>query len=190
MEGQTRKSTRPANGAGSAPSLVAYGEPPALHIDRAIFSFVTRSAPDLLPVCRWLRFGPHLSAVTLREVTRQPTFAELTRLLRLFEAEKPLLTHFVCQLVEASPLAEPAWHEILVDRLLECREEWQHPSEILGPPRPDYSKLYGTCVRRRRDVERQARPLLDEITAKVARAARISTAAKVKRQRRRRRGRG
>jgi len=80
---------------------------------------------------------------------------------------------------------EAALLEICVDQLLQS-PDWEHPTQVLERPRPDFKKLLETCEARLERSGEQGRAEAEAMTAKVERAVRIEASADERRQRMRR----
>ncbi len=150
---------------------------------RDFFSFVTTRSPTLLPVCRWLLFGPEIAGASLQEHAREPALGELTALLQLLKLGAPELMWLGHALIQTSDLAAEAYLDLFLDQLLAAGTEWHHPVQVLGRPHRDYTKLLAACTRRLKRARGAQRRHLAEITVKVERALRIEKAARKKRAR-------
>lgn len=155
-----------------------------------LFDLLARHAPELRPACRWLALVPVLGdrRTTVLLDARPPTAGELTRLLRLLERRSPDLLPTGYWLTESSEHAEAAWAELQLDRLLAADvEAWEHPSQILEWPRPDFARLLASCVERRKRARGARREHVSRVEAKLERAVRIADSAERRLARRRRR---
>ncbi len=153
--------------------------PPHEVVDR-LFALVGAESPGLLPACRWLLLGPRLAALVLPET--RPSAAELTSLLRLLRDRDRSLLPLGRELVQLSEHGEAALLELCVDRLLE-HSNWEHPTQVLEQPRPDFGKLLKICQARLRRSRGDNRGQVAAVTAKVERAARIADSARERRRR-------
>ncbi len=151
--------------------------PPFNTLDR-LFALVKTEDPGLLPVIRWLLLGPRLATLVLPEIP-PPSASELLDLLRLLRAREPSLSPVGEELIRSSRHGEEAWLEICVDRLLE-HSDWEHPTQVLERPRPDFGKLLQTCLARREASQEDDR--LAYVIDRVERAARIADEARQRRR--------
>ena len=151
-----------------------------------LFAVVAAEAPELLPACRSLVLGPRLGALVLPEPP--PGGEELASLLRLLRRQAPELLALGRELVETADAGETALIELCVDKLLQS-SDWQHPTQVLERPRPDFEKLLAACRARRKRLRGRRRVEIEAMIEKVERAVRIEAAARQRRQRQRRRRR-
>ncbi|MEE8523807.1 MAG: hypothetical protein V3T72_07725 [Thermoanaerobaculia bacterium] len=159
------------------PTLVV----PRFELLERLFSLIAEENEALLPGCRWLVLGPKLGAIVAAE--EAPTLDELTALLRLLRRQTPDLQSLGGTLARNSEHGEDAVVELAVDRLLES-SDWEHPTQMLERPRPDFGKLFAACRRRLAGAGPNERIEVTSVTAKVERAARIEESARARRVRR------
>jgi hypothetical protein len=153
--------------------------PPFVYLER-LLTLVAEDAPALLPGCRWLVLGPELGNLVLPEP--QPTADEMADLMRLLQRRALDLLPLSRELIEVSDHGEAALLEICVDRLL-LSSSWEHPTQVLERPRPDFTKLLGACEARLKRSRKPERAAIEAMTAKVERAVRIQKSAAERRQR-------
>lgn len=150
----------------------------------ALFEILAREAAELRPACRWLIVGPEMATAILGQHARPPTVDDLTRLVRLLEDQAPELMPVGWWLVNASDHAEATQAEIQLDQLIAADlDAWQHPTQVLDRPRPDFELLLTWCQSRRRQRRGSELERLAAIEAKLERAVRIEAIARRRRQR-------
>jgi hypothetical protein len=138
--------------------------------------------PDLLSSSRYLVLGPELTEIL---ALPEPSAAALTDLLRTLRDHEPEALAYAHGLARHSPQGREAILELAVDELLDADFDWQHPSQVLERPRPEYRELVPVCEKRQDEAGDDERGRVDEVTRKVAKAARISEEARRNRERRR-----
>lgn len=141
---------------------------------------LVRDRPDHLATSRYLVLGPQIAA--LLELP-EPSAATMTDLLRTLRGhDLSVLAHVQTLARDSSPGRE-ALLELRVDELVDATHEWHHPSQVLDRPRPEYRELLPICERRCQEAGDGDREHVLDVTRKVAKAARISEEARLRRER-------
>jgi len=153
---------------------------PRYQLLRRLFDLVAEAGGALLPCCRWLVHGPGLAAILGPD--EPPTLEQVTALLRLLRSQAPELLETGLALVRKSEHGDDAYVEICVDLLLET-PDWQHPTQVLEPPRPDFPRLLEASLARRRPSHVSSSTELDAVIEKLERAVRIAENARKRRAR-------
>ena len=153
---------------------------PPIDVLESWFELLPEDRPELLAPSRYLILGGEFAELLRLEPPDPEAVAEVLRLLRDLAPEA-----FDCgrQLAEESPPGRRALLELAVDALVDCRGAWHHPSQVLDRPRPAYRELLPVCLERLRRAPDSEQPHVEEVTAKVQAAARISEEARQRRRR-------
>jgi hypothetical protein len=152
------------------------------HVLRRWFDLV-QDRPDRIAASLYLVLGPELAEI-LKVPT--PSAVSLTDLLRTLRAHEPDVLAYAQDLARHSSPGREALLEIAVDELLDATFEWQHPSQVLERPRPEYRDLVPVCETRHREATGSERGHVHAVMQKVATAARIAEEARRNRERLRR----
>ena len=155
---------------------------------KTLFDFLGRKASELRSPCRWLSvaadLGDERASVILEGHSEPATAAELTDLLRLLQRDAMELAPFGRWLARHSEHWQEARVELQLDLLIAADiDSWEHPTQILERPRPNFEQLLEACVARRKAARGARLQLLERVEAKVARAARIAASARSRRER-------
>ncbi|MEE8526499.1 MAG: hypothetical protein V3T72_21400 [Thermoanaerobaculia bacterium] len=158
---------------------------------KKLFELLAGEASQLRPVCRWLAVAADLGAertvVLLAGHARPGTVAELADLSRLLQREAPDLVRTGRWLVGHSEHLEDVHVELQLDLLVAADvDNWEHPTQVLERPRPDFEKLLAACAVRRKSAGGAEGDHLARVEAKVERAVRIAESARQRRERMRR----
>jgi hypothetical protein len=156
-----------------------------------LLEFLSREAPRLRPVCRWLavaaELGDERTAVLLAGHARPGTAAELTGFLRLLQRQEPDLVPVGQWLAEHSEHQEEVHVELQLDLLIAADvDAWEHPTQVLERPRPDFGKMLASCGIRRQSAGGAEADHLAKVEAKLERAVKIAESARQRRERMRR----
>ncbi len=151
-----------------------------------LFDVVAEEEAELLPGCRWLILGPRLAAIVAPD--EAPSAGQLITLLRLLRRQAPELEALGRALVYHSEHGEQADVEACVDKLLEV-PNWQHPSQVLPRPRPDFRKLLEASRARSEGSDTDLADF-DAMIERLEVAVQVAESARVRRERMRARENG
>ncbi len=155
-------------------------EIPSTALLQQLFALLSAEHPDLIPTCRWLLLGPELAPIVLPQV-EGPTPDDLVTLLRLLRDDAEDFFEIGKTLAHNSEHEQEAIAELCVDQLMEY-SNWEHPTQILERPRPDFGQLLAAAQARLKNASDSERDAVATMTAKVERAARIAESARVRRE--------
>lgn len=156
-------------------------EIPSYELLEQLFRLVAEEEESLLEGCRWLVLGKQLATV-LGLPGEAPDPDQLISLLRLLRRRAPDLEPLGRKLACSSEHCEDVLVEIAVDQLLECTD-WEHPTQVLERPVPDFQKLFEASRRRLEKAAEGERAAVASMCSKVERAWRIAESARVRRER-------
>jgi hypothetical protein len=154
--------------------------PPSELLER-LFRLVAEEDETLLEECRWLVLGAKLAAAVALP-GKAPDLGQLVSLLRLLRHRAPALEPLGRKLAGNSQHCEDALVEIAVDQLLE-HADWEHPTQVLERPLPDFHKLFIASRSRVEDAGDGERSAVESMSSKMERAWRIAEGARVRRER-------
>lgn len=159
---------------------------PGIASFKALLEFLKDQPQDFQPICRWLMLGSSLAQGVIPDHAREPSLEDLLELLRLLRSERRDLIDTATLLMAASPHAEGLRVEIQLDFLVERDpDSWNHPVQILLPPRSPYSALLDACQRRIESTGEDEEHALYKVALKLERAIVLEERAKRRRRKNR-----